>query len=159
MSRTLVWPTALISATWIANPASAQMRGEIGIAVGETPELVEIEDLDGNPVSLADFAGERGSGVWTLEVIDDNESDDGSVVSWSLDVSLSEATALTQPDDLGTPSQDETGEYDFENLVPGTYEVHQVLQGGWTQIAPAVGHTATLNAGEQATGLDFANQQ
>jgi len=35
------------------------MRGKIGIAVGETPELVEIEDLDGNPVSLADFAGEK----------------------------------------------------------------------------------------------------
>ena len=27
--------------------------------MGETPELVEIEDLDGNPVKLADYIGEK----------------------------------------------------------------------------------------------------
>ena len=37
----------------------AQERGEIGIALGETPQLVEVEDLDGNMVSLASFAGEK----------------------------------------------------------------------------------------------------
>ncbi len=39
--------------------AAAQARGEIGIALGERPELVEIEDLDGNKVSLADYVGGR----------------------------------------------------------------------------------------------------
>ena len=39
--------------------ASAQARGEIGIALGERPELVEIEDLDGNKASLAQYIGER----------------------------------------------------------------------------------------------------
>ena len=37
----------------------AQAYGEIGIALGEHPELVEIEDLDGNPVSLARYAQGR----------------------------------------------------------------------------------------------------
>lgn len=55
----LVLALGLLSTTWLADSAAAQMRGEVGIAVGETPELVEIEDLDGNPVSLADFAGEK----------------------------------------------------------------------------------------------------
>ncbi len=36
-----------------------QERGEIGIAVGERPELVEIEDLDGNPLSLTRYVGEK----------------------------------------------------------------------------------------------------
>ena len=35
------------------------MRGEIGIAVGEVPELVEVEDLDGAPVALAQFVGDK----------------------------------------------------------------------------------------------------
>ena len=39
--------------------AAAQQRGELGIALGERPELVEIEDLDGNKVSLADYVGGR----------------------------------------------------------------------------------------------------
>ncbi len=38
---------------------AAQERGEIGIALGERPELVEIEDLDGNTVSLAQYVGDR----------------------------------------------------------------------------------------------------
>lgn len=43
----------------LPSPASAQMRGEVGIAVGERPELVEIEDLYGNPLKLADYVGEK----------------------------------------------------------------------------------------------------
>ena len=39
--------------------AAAQERGDIGIALGERPELVEIEDLEGNKVSLADYVGGR----------------------------------------------------------------------------------------------------
>lgn len=38
---------------------TAQARGELGIALGERPELVEIEDLDGNTVSMADYVGGR----------------------------------------------------------------------------------------------------
>ncbi len=39
--------------------AAAQQRGELGIALGERPELVEIEDLQGNKVSLAQYVGGR----------------------------------------------------------------------------------------------------
>ena len=39
--------------------AAVQARGDIGIALGERPELVEIEDLEGNKVSLADYLGGR----------------------------------------------------------------------------------------------------
>jgi len=42
-------------------PASAftQQRGELGIALGEQPELVTIEDLDGNEASLAQYVEGR----------------------------------------------------------------------------------------------------
>ena len=43
----------------VISPAAAQARGELGIALGERPELVEIEDLEGNKVSLADYVGDR----------------------------------------------------------------------------------------------------
>ena len=39
--------------------AAAQERGELGIALGERPELVEIEDLEGNKVSLAQYVEGR----------------------------------------------------------------------------------------------------
>ncbi len=38
---------------------SAQQRGEVGIAVGETPATPTIETLDGEPVDLAGYVGER----------------------------------------------------------------------------------------------------
>ncbi len=38
---------------------TAQERGEIGIALGSTPDPVAIEDLDGNIVDLADYIGQR----------------------------------------------------------------------------------------------------
>jgi len=49
-----------LAASFLIPPtAEAQMRGEVGIAVGERPELVVIEDLDGNPLSLMDYVGEK----------------------------------------------------------------------------------------------------
>jgi thiol-disulfide isomerase/thioredoxin len=35
----------------------AQERGEIGMALGSSPEVVILEDLDGNPVDLSEFIG------------------------------------------------------------------------------------------------------
>ena len=43
----------------VAGGVDAQERGEVGIAVGETPAPPMIEDLDGEPVDLADHVGER----------------------------------------------------------------------------------------------------
>ena len=52
--------TATLSFGVLAPTAvAAQERGELGIALGERPELVEIEDLQGNKVSLAQYVGGR----------------------------------------------------------------------------------------------------
>jgi thiol-disulfide isomerase/thioredoxin len=50
---------ALVTAIAFAGPARARAQDQIGIAVGTTPEAVELEDLEGNPVSLADYTGEK----------------------------------------------------------------------------------------------------
>ncbi len=52
---------ATLSLAGVLSPAAAaaQQRGELGIALGERPELVEIEDLDGNKVSLAQYVEGR----------------------------------------------------------------------------------------------------
>ncbi len=50
---------APFTATLSPAAVAAQERGELGIALGERPELVEIEDLEGNKVSLAQYVGER----------------------------------------------------------------------------------------------------
>jgi thiol-disulfide isomerase/thioredoxin len=39
--------------------ASAQAVGQVGIPLGSSPEPVVIEDLDGNPVDLAQFFGHK----------------------------------------------------------------------------------------------------
>ena len=53
--------TATLSLVGVLSPAAAvaQERGELGIALGERPELVEIEDLEGNEVSLAQYVEGR----------------------------------------------------------------------------------------------------
>ena len=50
---------ALVASFLLSTGLIAQERGEIGIALGETPQLVEVEDLEGNAVSLASFGGEK----------------------------------------------------------------------------------------------------
>ena len=58
--RNLVVLAAVLLAVLISlDGASAQERGEVGIAVGETPESPTIEDLDGEAVDLAGYVGER----------------------------------------------------------------------------------------------------
>lgn len=43
----------------IVGPGDVRGQDQIGIAVGRTPEAVELEDLEGNPVNLADYIGKK----------------------------------------------------------------------------------------------------
>jgi hypothetical protein len=53
-----------------------------------------------------------------------------------------------------------SGKYHFNNLVPGTYYVREVLPSGWTQTAPVGGSfTITLTAGQNSKDNDFGNQK
>jgi thiol-disulfide isomerase/thioredoxin len=54
------WPSAaLLTASLLGSAAvpKLQAQEQIGIAIGATPAAVVLEDLDGNPVDLADYIG------------------------------------------------------------------------------------------------------
>ncbi len=60
IGRNLPKTAAALGAVLVFSGAlGAQQRGEIGIAVGETPVPPVVETLDGTPVDLADRVGER----------------------------------------------------------------------------------------------------
>lgn len=98
---------------------------------------VKFEDLNGNGTK---DGGEAGLEGWTI-FLDENSNGvpDGQEAS----------TATTSG-----------GGYEFTGLVAGSYVVREVLQGGWSQTAPASGkYELVLAPGGELTGNDFGNQR
>jgi protocatechuate 3,4-dioxygenase beta subunit len=62
-------------------------------------------------------------------------------------------------DSTASTATDSMGNYEFAQLVPGTYTVSESLQTGWQQtFPPAPGrHTVTLRSGQFADSLNFGN--
>lgn len=56
-----------------------------------------------------------------------------------------------------------TGDYIFENLLPGTHIVREVIQSGWTQTQPGFGagfkYTVTLNVNAPTATRNFGNRE
>lgn len=82
----------------------------------------------------------------------------------SIPGSVTEPYVITQFDDPDTPA-DETGWYEFDNLLPGSYQVAEEMQDGWHQSFPggAFGvpgstpvHQLMLRS-QRASGVNFGN--
>ncbi len=57
-----------------------------------------------------------------------------------------------------TSTTDANGVFSFENVLPGVYQLREVLQDGWTKLFPTGGGIdVTLTAGEQDTNNNFIN--
>jgi hypothetical protein len=96
---------------------------------------LKFHDLDGNGVQ---GAGEPGQQGWTIYI----DSNNNGVL------------------DGGEPTEvtDAAGTYEFNQLVPGTYRLREVMQSGWQQSAPQAGfHLVTVASEENVTGRDFGN--
>ena len=68
-----------------------------------------------------------------------------------------EPTAVTRADDPATPSIDESGDYQFEKLATGVYNVRQDLANGTTQTFPTANASqwVDLRSSDSATGVNF----
>ena len=60
---------------------------------------------------------------------------------------------------VATTTSDANGNYEFDNLFPGTFTVEEVLQSGWTQTQPVNPnyYQFTTQSGLNETGLNFGN--
>lgn len=97
---------------------------------------------------LSDFQNENPNGIWRLLIRDTAEGDEGTLNSWSLTVAGQELSVIT----------DASGNYSFDDVVPGSYVVRQVLQPGWSSThAPA--NPVVLSLNQQLTNVNFGNRQ
>ncbi len=73
-----------------------------------------------------------------------------------------EPVTTTMADDRRT-EKDESGQYWFDDLLPGNYLVAEVPQPGWTATFPLASlggtHFIRLEGGQTTEGVDFGNQQ
>ncbi|KKM04276.1 hypothetical protein LCGC14_1765860, partial [marine sediment metagenome] len=106
----------------------------------------KFEDFNGDGVH---DAGETGLDGWTIELVDPAT---GTVLD-------TQVTAGVDLDENGTiDPETETGLYTFEGLLPGSYEVREVLQAGWVQTLPNPSpYSIELAYGQDLAGQDFGN--
>ena len=77
--------------------------------------------------NLSFLNGEDALGIWTLSVSDTVAGDQGTLNSWSLSFNSGESFRIT----------DENGNFKFDNVAAGTYNVREEAQSGWNPVAPA----------------------
>jgi subtilisin-like proprotein convertase family protein len=96
---------------------------------------------------LSAFDGENAQGVWKLEVTDDSAVDIGQLISWSITVTTSEKSTVTNAD----------GSFVFGDLLAGEYKVAVVVPAGWelTHPQPAGRHDVTLAVGQTSVEVAF----
>jgi protocatechuate 3,4-dioxygenase beta subunit len=60
---------------------------------------------------------------------------------------------------VATTTSDANGNYQFDNLFPGTFTIEEIVQQGWTQTQPVNPnyYTVTTQSGTNDTGLNFGN--
>jgi subtilisin-like proprotein convertase family protein len=76
---------------------------------------------------LSDFDGQDAAGIWTLQIRDTQQFDEGTLNSWSL--------KITSGEEFRTADSD--GNFSFENVPPANYVIREEAPQGYTQIAPA----------------------
>jgi subtilisin-like proprotein convertase family protein len=101
---------------------------------------------------LSQLDSAEALGSWVLEVHDRFEQDEGVFHGWSLVLSYSEKSTLS----------DEDGRYQFAGLSAGTHVVRSMVPPSWvlTSPDPASGgaHQVVVNAGEVTGQVHFGHQ-
>ncbi|MCY2987808.1 MAG: M36 family metallopeptidase [Planctomycetota bacterium] len=126
-------------------------EAEFGIGEGISPFAGRFRPT----VSLANLVGEDPNGIWTLEISDNELRDEGSLNSWSLDISTAVCDANAAE---ACTITDVNGEYVFRDLPAGSYQLVEVQQPGWRQTFP-LGPNRRSSANTNAIGLGDGTAQ
>ena len=125
------------------------------LARGYAPELGpgDRPNLDFGNAKLPSIAGLKFA-----DASGDGLCQDGEVgvegVTIYLDLDLNGAFEPGEPSVV----TDDRGGYRFENLLPGTYHLREIVPVGWQQVAPADGvHVIDVGFGDVINDADFAN--
>jgi len=95
---------------------------------------------------LSRFDGEDPNGTWTLQITDTVAWDQGTLNSWSLEITGEEPHVYSGTD----------GSYAFTGLAGGTYCVRHELPCGWIHTNPVDGALmVNVQHDEAVTGVDF----
>lgn len=124
-----------------------------------TPNTGELVTCTFTNTKLGSISGYKfidldGDGIWNGDEWAEND--------WLIILS---GGSNDTPESAYTGEMDE-GQYIFENLLPGTYQVCEAANNAWSQKKPTSGYdcggglkgyTVNLSAGQNVTGIDFGN--
>ena len=135
-----------------ARPKSGQGLIDIGAFERNYVEIHGVKFHDANGSGVRD-PGEPGLAGWTM-YLDLNHNG-------ILDAN--EPRTVTAADNLSTPNVDETGQYAFTHLEPGTYSVREVPQDNFTQTFPrelvfTPGSSVSVGGNPAAMGAEDFNR-
>lgn len=140
---------------------------------GSITGVMEQEDFDPDPtnntVNLTFNVSEPQNGAvfgYKFEDMNGNgqwESEEPGLNDWTIRLLQENTERTTQTNDMpeygdGVTTPLETGWYEFADVAPGEYQVHEVVPDGWVQSAPEeVYYDIQVNPDEMVGPLDFGN--
>lgn len=138
---------------------------------GRTPSFFLAAGQENNSVDAGMYEPGSISGTVLRDLSGDNEGDEPMA---GVTVTLKDSNGNDIDSDPGTPgiqptttTTDGSGNYSFDNLPPGNYQVVQTVPGGFTAVNDAdgddftvIGNTTPINivSGTHVTDQDFVNQ-
>jgi len=99
---------------------------------------VKFNDLDGN--------GQR-------------DPEEPGISGWQIELWMWENGDFWDWTHIATAGTDASGEYSFENLSPGEYQIREESRSDWTQTYPGGHHTVSFETSQIIEGLDFGNHE
>jgi predicted outer membrane repeat protein len=133
----------------VRRPAAGEGYVDIGAYERRAVEIHGVQFHDANSNGVQD-PGEAGLAGWTiyLDLNQNGQLDPG------------EPSTISAADNPATTGVDETGQYSFIDLEPGTYTVHELPQDNFTQTFPRdlmFTSSGTVNAGQGPSAVAGAD--
>ncbi|TFH51412.1 MAG: hypothetical protein E4G89_02125, partial [Methanothrix sp.] len=126
-----------------ADPAT-HLAGPVTVVLDQSKTTWDAGLYHPTSISGCKFEDKDGDGQ--------KDSDEPGLKDWTI--------TLRKPDESETTAAtDENGFYSFTNLPPGSYNINEVQQYGWTQTAPAPeSHYHVTLTGTDVTDKNFGNR-